>query len=167
MKKIKVVDLFAGPGGLGEGFTQYSSLKNGTSPFNIVLSAEKTPSAVRTLRLRTFYRLCRETGSIPDSYLAYLRGTSSQPYDQSTEALWKEASIEVQPLELGTTAGDRHLYEGLRKHINPNQDDWVLIGGPPCQAYSLVGRSRNKGVDGYRPEEDKRHFLYREYLKIL
>src|SRR5690606_627224 len=35
------------------------------------------------------------------------------------------------------------------------------------QAYSVVGRSRNKGKAGYKPEEDHRHFLYREYLNVL
>jgi DNA (cytosine-5)-methyltransferase 1 len=47
------------------------------------------------------------------------------------------------------------------------RDEWVLIGGPPCQAYSLVGRSRNRGIEGYRLEEDERSNLYREYLKII
>jgi len=43
----------------------------------------------------------------------------------------------------------------------------VLIGGPPCQAYSLVGRARNKGKIEYRAEDDHRHFLYKEYLRIF
>jgi DNA (cytosine-5)-methyltransferase 1 len=43
----------------------------------------------------------------------------------------------------------------------------VLIGGPPCQAYSLAGRSRNKGIEGYDPAKDHRHQLYIEYLRIL
>ena len=42
-----------------------------------------------------------------------------------------------------------------------------MIGGPPCQAYSLVGRARNKGKKDYRPEEDKRHFLYTHYLELI
>ncbi len=42
-----------------------------------------------------------------------------------------------------------------------------MIGGPPCQAYSIVGRARNKGVEGYKAGEDHRHFLYREYIRIL
>jgi DNA (cytosine-5)-methyltransferase 1 len=43
----------------------------------------------------------------------------------------------------------------------------ILIGGPPCQAYSLVGRARNKGTKGYVASEDQRHFLYKEYIRIL
>lgn len=43
----------------------------------------------------------------------------------------------------------------------------VLIGGPPCQAYSLIGRVRNRAKTGYRAEDDGRHFLYQEYLGIL
>jgi DNA (cytosine-5)-methyltransferase 1 len=167
MSKIKVVDLFAGPGGLGEGFSGYSPRKGKTRPFNIVLSAEKTLPAVKTLRLRTFYRLCRDSGAIPNSYYDYLRGAADKPFNSATEKLWKEASAEAQPLELGTTAGDRKLNEGMKHHITPGRDNWVLIGGPPCQAYSLVGRARNKGITGYDAEKDNRHFLYKEYLKIL
>ena len=43
----------------------------------------------------------------------------------------------------------------------------ILIGGPPCQAYSLVGRARNRGIAGYIPEEDPKHFLYKNYIDIL
>jgi DNA (cytosine-5)-methyltransferase 1 len=43
----------------------------------------------------------------------------------------------------------------------------VLIGGPPCQAYSLAGRSRNCGIKNYSAEKDHRNFLYREYLEVI
>lgn len=46
----------------------------------------------------------------------------------------------------------------------------MLIGGPPCQAYSLAGRSRLRGKspkDLKAFESDKRHFLYTEYLRII
>jgi DNA (cytosine-5)-methyltransferase 1 len=48
------------------------------------------------------------------------------------------------------------------------EQEWVLIGGPPCQAYSLVGRSRVIGKEGLaKYESDPRHTLYRQYLRIL
>jgi len=42
---------------------------------------------------------------------------------------------------------------------------WVLLGGPPCQAYSIAGRARMKGMERFKT--DHRHTLYREYLTIL
>jgi len=45
--------------------------------------------------------------------------------------------------------------------------DWVMLGGPPCQAYSLTGRSRNSGIRGYRFEADHKTTLYLEYLQLI
>jgi DNA (cytosine-5)-methyltransferase 1 len=43
----------------------------------------------------------------------------------------------------------------------------VLIGGPPCQAYSVAGRSRNNGIKNYRADADHRQYLYVEYLQVI
>lgn len=167
MKKIKVIDIFAGPGGLGEGFADFSPRgAAGEHPFEIAYSAEKDLAAVRTLRLRTFYRLCRDHGDVPNCYYDYIQDSRCPPYDDETERLWQETVEGVQPIELGTPAGSRKLREALKRKIS-RADDWILIGGPPCQAYSVAGRSRNRGIRDYRPERDKRHFLYRHYLNIL
>lgn len=167
MQKIKVVDLFAGPGGLGEGFARFSpdgSVQN--RPFQIVCSAEKDPAAVRTLRLRTFFRLCEAGGDVPQSYYDYVRGEAPEPYDSTTKALWEHACQEASTIELGTDTGDRQLRDSLQRNLDKS-DEWILIGGPPCQAYSLVGRSRNRGNVDYNPVKDKRNFLYEHYLEIL
>lgn len=167
MQKIKVVDLFAGPGGLGEGFARFSP--GGTPeprPFEIVYSAEKDPAAVRTLRLRTFFRLCEARGYVPESYYQYVRGEREDPFDSSSENLWNHSCQEAATTELGTTAGDNALRAALKRNLKKG-DEWILIGGPPCQAYSLVGRSRNRGIADYAPEKDQRNFLYEHYLDIL
>lgn len=53
--------------------------------------------------------------------------------------------------------------ERITKVVGKNK--WILIGGPPCQAYSLIGRSINRGKDGYRLEDDEKSILYLEYSR--
>lgn len=58
----------------------------------------------------------------------------------------------------------------IRERINGSLHgctDFVLLGGPPCQVYSVMGRSRNSGNPNYRATEDKRQRLYVEYLQVL
>lgn len=163
-KPIPVVDLFAGPGGLGEGF---SSVDNGEA-FKIVVSAEMEASAHTTLRLRSFYRILRTKGeSALKGYYRFCNGESSTPYDETTLAEWEEAGEEAQQITLGSVVGNRKLNSILDKAQLNSRTPWVLIGGPPCQAYSLAGRAGNRSKADYIPEEDHRHYLYQEYLKII
>ncbi len=164
IQSIPIVDLFAGPGGLGEGF---SSLNSGNA-FEIVTSVEKDPHAHQTLLLRAFFRNAKKRGKkYLDSYYAYCNGESESPWDKTNRALWDLACEEAMLAELGTKSASIKLEKTLEKNgISPDKP-WVLIGGPPCQAYSLVGRSRNQGKSGYVAEEDHRHFLYREYLSVI
>lgn len=164
--QIPVVDIFAGPGGLGEGFSAFLPRRGSrNSPFRIAVSAEMEANAARTLRLRAFFRQFA-LGHAPASYYDYVAGRIPQPWTDATKGEWQAAGEEARQLTLGVPDDDRLLHERIRP-IADRDEPWVLIGGPPCQAYSLVGRSRNLGKIGYRAEEDHRHFLYTHYLKIL
>lgn len=162
------MDLFAGPGGLGEGFSSFTA--GGAHPFRIGFSVEMEESAHRTLTLRAFVRRhLAETGRLPREYSRHHRnfGHSAPPDWQSLHpALWKEATAEARQLELGKEAHRPELDRAIRR-LRREYDDTILIGGPPCQAYSLVGRARSRGKKGYVPEQDARHFLFREYLRVL
>lgn len=161
-KPIQIVDLFAGPGGLGEGF---ASSGNGTR-FEIVVSAEMDPIARKTLTLRAFYRLLKLRN--PDQlcdYYDFCNGHSDKPFSDASEALWREAEKEARCITLGSEKGDIELDKILDERLEDRP--WVLIGGPPCQAYSIVGRARNQAKVDYSAENDHRHFLYKEYLRII
>ena len=161
---VPVVDLFAGPGGLGEGFGALES----ASLFRVAISIEMEKTAHETLRLRSFYRQF-ERNCVPPEYYDYVRG--DLPMADLMAAYpceWERAEAEAWRAELGA---EEHTH--VRKRVDEalgtecNGGDAVLIGGPPCQAYSLAGRSRMRPVRGAEFESDSRHFLYREYLKIL
>ncbi len=169
---IPVVDLFAGPGGLGEGFSRVKF--RGRYVFKTVVSIEKDPYAHMTLSLRAFYRHFVLKGrELPVEYWNVLRSISRPDKERAWAALkkhaaWNQVKREALCLELG-----KHNYQirrkitkalGIRKG-QKNYPRFVLIGGPPCQAYSLVGRSRMQNHDGKK--EDARHFLYKEYLAII
>jgi len=168
-KTIKIVDLFAGPGGLGEGFSSHGA-------FQIAVSAEMESSAHATLRLRAFYRtLKRLGGGAASAYFDLCNGKASVPKDDNPLQDWSEpirqawidACKEALQLTLGEAESNARLDRAIRDHEIGAGAPWVLIGGPPCQAYSLVGRARNKGKEHYKAEDDHRHFLYKEYLRII
>ncbi|MGE8359222.1 DNA cytosine methyltransferase [Pseudomonas sp.] len=162
-KPVQIVDLFAGPGGLGEGFASSGDGKH----FEIVVSAEMDPVARETLRLRAFYRLLKARNpECLEDYYDFCNGKSDRPYTAASEPEWEEADAEARCITLGSEKGDAELDAILDERLDTSRP-WVLIGGPPCQAYSIVGRARNQAKVDYRAKEDPRHFLYKEYLRII
>ncbi|MEB3204646.1 MAG: DNA cytosine methyltransferase [Candidatus Sericytochromatia bacterium] len=172
--RFRVVDLFAGPGGLAEGFSCFRDADE-TRVFEVVLSVEKDPVAHRTLLLRSF---CRQfdgshpagrpfDGRLPDAYYDYVAGRIDRDaLERTYRHKWRKAEREALCLTLGTEECNQQL-EPVLEGLRAGPDNLVLIGGPPCQAYSLVGRARNKGKADYVASEDHRHFLYLEYIRIL
>jgi DNA (cytosine-5)-methyltransferase 1 len=165
---IPVIDLFAGPGGLGEGFSSLQDEQH-RRIFKIKLSVEMDEMAHRTLELRAFFREF-PVGKAPQDYYDYLARKISRKelFDRHPEQA-RQAQREAWRAELGgEDTPKKMVHERIRKALG-NPDDWVLIGGPPCQAYSLVGRSRVIGGKGglAQYEADPRHKLYKHYLRIL
>jgi DNA (cytosine-5)-methyltransferase 1 len=164
---IPVVDLFAGPGGLGEGFSSVRSPITGEPTFKIGVSVEKEEWASRTLRLRAFYRQF-PYGKVPDAYYDVMQGflTVTALFEQRQFQYEAEAAKnEAVKKELGVEADDQ--IDALIERAISGRSDWVLIGGPPCQAYSLAGRSRMRGRPENERDQDPRHTLYRQYLRII
>ncbi len=168
---IPIIDIFAGPGGLGEGFSSLLD-ENDERIFRIRLSIEKDSYAHQTLKLRSFFRQF-SPGQVPEDYYSFVRG------DIKINELYEKHPIETflaeeeaccgtlgEPDEDDTNAlSNAEVDHKIQNALNGNPN-WLLIGGPPCQAYSLVGRSRRqeKKLD---ETKDKRVGLYKEYLRII
>ena len=162
---IKVIDLFAGPGGLGEGFSAVGP--DDAPAFKIVASVEKEANAHKTLTLRAFTREFKNR-ALPDEYYQYVRGEITKDcLIRKYTAEWKAANLETlgHPVALGQD--NELIHKRIGDVLGDNPAPWVLIGGPPCQAYSVAGRVRNSVLEGYVAAEDGRHFLYKEYLDII
>jgi DNA (cytosine-5)-methyltransferase 1 len=147
-----VVDLFAGPGGLAEGFSSFRS-SDAARPFNIVLSIEKERAAHSTLLLRSFLR--QFDRNFPKEYYDFLNNDTAEPDWKSIYPdQWSAACAEAQCLTLGDELSDEFLQNRLPEIRNNHGDDTIVIGGPPCQAYSLVGRARHSGSTTYVAKAD-------------
>ena len=149
--------------------------------FSIRLSIEKDAHAHSTLTLRAFFRQFPEA-EVPPGYYRYLRGEISRA--KLFEQFPKQAANAVAEAQCRTLGSDAEISDLIGARLAGTKN-WVLIGGPPCQAYSLVGRSRMLGVGRRQENEsmeqhldrarqkrsafegDHRHLLYREYLKII
>jgi DNA (cytosine-5)-methyltransferase 1 len=167
---IPVIDIFAGPGGLGEGFS--SVFRKNQRVFDIKLSIEMDINAHKTLELRSFFRKF-PIGEAPTEYYEMLMQADPLVREKLKKELFniyrdkaEAAQEETWCAELGNEKFPPELVDTrIRKALNGAQN-WVLIGGPPCQAYSLVGRSRRQWGDQL-DGGDKRVHLYKEYLRII
>lgn len=161
---IPIIDIFAGPGGLGEGFTR--------AGFDIRLSIERDAQAHETLLFRSFTRLLRKTKKGVASLTRYFKEAQDDQVQAAKELIekhaseYEEAGSEVWQAELGGAGFPDSEISNRIDNALDGAEEWVLIGGPPCQAYSLVGRARMKGIVP-NFEEDHRHFLYKQYLRIV
>jgi DNA (cytosine-5)-methyltransferase 1 len=163
---IGIVDLFSGPGGLGEGFSRVRTSLGGPA-FEIDLSVEKDPVAHATLRLRSFLRKFGDAH--PPEYIEFLNADRSEEPDWASlyPEKWDAACHETLNLALGEDSTRPVLSRRLSEIKKLRGERIVLIGGPPCQAYSLAGRGRKPKHKGYVPHPEERHLLYREYISIL
>jgi DNA (cytosine-5)-methyltransferase 1 len=181
-KTVPVIDLFAGPGGLSEGFSRHHKWSDSNIDFRSVLSIEKSAPASRTLTLRTFFRKFVDR-DLPAQYWDVVAGRLPETALHELSE-WVAAVEEVWMAELGVVPIAK-LHERIAERLG-DEADWLLLGGPPCQAYSLMGRARMTGI-GHQarstldPEisdqvrearleafgKDVRHKLYQEYLRII
>jgi len=150
MRTFTYIDLFAGAGGLSEGFIR--------AGFEPIAHVEIDEAAHYTLKTRTAYHHLNSTGE-HNIYIDYLkkRINREQLYSYIPEHLLNS----VLNRAIGTE-DDLEIHSTIKKHLGVKKVD-VIIGGPPCQAYSVVGRARSSnGMEG-----DHRNFLYIHYAKYL
>jgi DNA (cytosine-5)-methyltransferase 1 len=152
-KNVNYIDLFAGAGGLSEGFVK--------SGYNPVAHVEMNIHACETLKTRICYHYLKNTDEY-EVYLNYLKGDISK--DQLYSYAPKELLESVINEEINETTIS-HIFEKIDSLLKEGKEKKVdlILGGPPCQAYSLVGRA----VDKNGMKDDKRNFLYKQYLKFL
>jgi len=150
MEKLRYLDLFAGAGGLSEGF-----IRAGYMPVSHV---EMDTAACYTVKTRLAYRWLREhgKGQIYDSYLN----------DQITrDRFYSEVPAKVLDSVFNYEISWKNIeeiFEKIDKNLKGKKID-LIVGGPPCQAYSLIGRARDeKGMLG-----DGRNYLYKLYGEFL
>lgn len=154
--KFYAIDLFAGCGGLSEGFTH--------AGFEVIAQIEMDKWACETLTTRHLYHALKKVGK-DHFYQRYLRGEiSKEQLSNKFPEIYRLASSGVIQARFGKTRFSKIMekIEMTMKYHGASGFN-VVIGGPPCQPYSLIGRAR----DPDRMKNDKRHFLYGYFLKIL
>jgi DNA (cytosine-5)-methyltransferase 1 len=147
---IKYIDLFAGAGGLSEGF-----IREG---FHAVAHVEMDKDACDTIKTRLAYHYLAQNHKI-NIYKAYLENEITR------EILWRNIPETVLESVINKEISEETLssiFTRIDIQTGGHKVD-LIIGGPPCQAYSLVGRSR----DPNRMKGDKRNFLFRYYADFL
>lgn len=150
---IRFIDFFAGAGGLSEGF-----IKAGYTP---VAYVEMKKDACNTLKTRAAFHYLREQNRL-DIYENYLRNKR-----EGTDGaeLWRQVPAEVTNRVIQETIGENTMGPLLNRldALAGGEAIDIIIGGPPCQAYSIAGRAKM----GKDVKSDPRNYLYRYYLQFI
>jgi DNA (cytosine-5)-methyltransferase 1 len=148
---MNFVDLFAGAGGLSEGFIR--------SGFKPIAHVEMNKDACDTLRTRAVFHWLAENGN-PKKYYDYLKSDK-----KDKQNFWNLAPVEIRNSIINSEISDSSIDDIFFQidSLSKGKKIDLIIGGPPCQAYSVAGRARDpKGM-----KEDPRNFLYKHYVKFL
>ena len=150
-KKITYLDLFAGAGGLSDGFA--------TAGYQPIAHVEMDADACNTLRTRESFYYLNGIGA-NCKYLDYLKGKMSRDdfYKLVPNGILNSVICEIMSDETMPT-----IFEKIDAAMNARAVDHVdlILGGPPCQAYSMAGRAR-KNMEG-----DPRNTLYKLYFQAI
>lgn len=152
-KPYTFIDLFAGAGGLSEGF-----IRAGFTP---IAHIEMKQDACNTLKTRSAFHYLQNHGQL-SIYEDYLKN-KKEGTDGSV--LWAQVPSEVTDAAICATIGEDTI-NGIFEKVDSLKGDKtvdIIIGGPPCQAYSVAGRARM----GKAVEEDPRNELYKYYVQFL
>ena len=148
--KLNFIDLFSGAGGLSEGFIR--------AGYNPIAHVEMNPDACNTLKTRTAFHFLNKIGK-QKLYYDYLYGKITR--DQLWDSVPKNLIESVINIEISKQNLDS-IFNIIDGSLNETNVD-IIIGGPPCQAYSIVGRARDpKGM-----QDDPRNHLYKYYVSFL
>lgn len=152
-KKYTFIDLFAGAGGLSEGFVR--------AGFTPIAHVEMDKYACDTLRTRACYHYLLEKNKL-DIYKKYLQ---EKKENENGEKLWNQIPATVTNSVIHETISSTTIDNIFKKIdlLKGKEGVDLIVGGPPCQAYSIVGRSRM----GKSVEEDPRNELYKFYVNFL
>lgn len=148
MSKLNFIDLFAGASGMSEGFIK--------ADLNPIAHIEMNEEACYTIKTRAAYHYLAENKK-SKIYNDYLQGkiTRTDLYKQVPSAILDSVlNIEI------TDESIKSIFAQIKKHQQGKQVD-LIIGGPPCQAYSLLGRHKKE------IENDPRNKLYIQYGRFL
>ncbi len=151
MKSLNFIDLFSGAGGLSEGFIKAN--------FNPIAHVEADQKACETLTTRLLYHKLKKENRTAEYYDYIFQNIDRESFLKNCGSSKLFSSVINIPIG---GKNNSQIFNKIDELAKGKSID-LIIGGPPCQAYSLVGRARDKN----KMKDDPRNYLYKEYGKFL